>query len=318
MPRETPNYRIVETWDTLGMRGTRSDDVKLDGVFVPDRYVARIVPAGTADAFVLGIFAWALMGFANVYCGIAQRAIDLAVTSVKGKTSLAVTRTMAYHPEIQHRIAQMVLANDTIGPHLDQVADDWSNGVDHGAMWPSKIVSAKHHAVETAWSIVDWAMDVSGGTGMFRGNELERLFRDARCDASIPQTHSSLTRSSPRRRSASTWPNSLGGDSAHKCDSAVARSARTSGLQDNRCRSPWSDYSFGNSNCMAAPSANLSQCSISVRTDIGRNLNHVRKWDDLEVRASRAHFRSTPQSGVLVQVRSGPTADIIRSVQSPV
>ena len=25
------------------------------------------------------------------------------------------------------------------------------------------------------------AMDASGGTGMFRGTELERLFRDARC-----------------------------------------------------------------------------------------------------------------------------------------
>jgi alkylation response protein AidB-like acyl-CoA dehydrogenase len=181
MPRDTADYRIVETWDTLGMRATRSDDVVLDGVFVPDRYVARIVPAGTADAFVLGMFAWALMGFANVYYGIAQRAIDLAIASVKGKKAVALTRTLAYHPEIQHRIAQMVLAFDTIGPHLDQVAEDWSNGVDHGLAWPSKIVSAKHHAVETAWNIVDWAMDVSGGTGMFRGNELERLFRDARC-----------------------------------------------------------------------------------------------------------------------------------------
>jgi alkylation response protein AidB-like acyl-CoA dehydrogenase len=181
MPRDTPSYKIVETWDTLGMRATRSDDIKLDGVFVPDRYVARIVPAGAVDPFVLGIFAWAVMGFGNVYCGIAQRAIDLAVASAKGKTSLAVTRSMAYHPEVQHRIAQMVLAYDTIAPLLDQVADDWSNGIDHGAMWPAKIVSAKHHAVETAWNVVDWAMDVSGGAGMFRGNELERLFRDARC-----------------------------------------------------------------------------------------------------------------------------------------
>ena len=54
MPRDTKGYRIVETWDTLGMRATRSDDVVLDGAFVPDRYIARIVPAGGADAFVLG------------------------------------------------------------------------------------------------------------------------------------------------------------------------------------------------------------------------------------------------------------------------
>ena len=40
----------------LGMRATRSDDTILDGAFVPDRYVARVVPAGAAgiDPFVLG------------------------------------------------------------------------------------------------------------------------------------------------------------------------------------------------------------------------------------------------------------------------
>jgi alkylation response protein AidB-like acyl-CoA dehydrogenase len=181
MPRDSKGYQIKETWDTMGMRATRSDDILLDGVFVPDRYVARILPAGTADAFVLGIFAWALMGFANVYYGIAQRAIDLALPGIKSKTSMAVTRSMAYHPEIQHAVAEMILAFDPIGPHIDQVAEDWSNGVDHGASWPSKIVSAKLHAVEAAWKIADLAMELSGGSGMFRGNELERLFRDARC-----------------------------------------------------------------------------------------------------------------------------------------
>jgi alkylation response protein AidB-like acyl-CoA dehydrogenase len=181
MPRDSKGYQIKETWDTMGMRATRSDDVMLDGVFVPDRYVARIVPAGGADAFVLGVFAWALLGFANVYYGIAQRAIDLALPGLKGKTALAVTRSMAYHPEIQHVVAEMMLAFDPIGPHIEQVAEDWSNAVDHGATWPSKIVSAKHHAVEAAWKIVDLAMEVSGGGGMFRANELERLFRDARC-----------------------------------------------------------------------------------------------------------------------------------------
>ncbi|MEI9924731.1 MAG: acyl-CoA dehydrogenase family protein [Bradyrhizobium sp.] len=181
MPRDSKGYQIKETWDTMGMRATRSDDVLLDGVFVPDRYVARIVPAGGADAFVLGVFAWALLGFANVYYGMAQRAIDLALPGLKGKTALAVTRSMAYHPEIQHAVAEMMLAFDPIGPHIEQIAEDWSSAVDHGATWPSKIVSAKHHAVEAAWKIVDLAMEVSGGSGMFRTNELERLFRDARC-----------------------------------------------------------------------------------------------------------------------------------------
>jgi alkylation response protein AidB-like acyl-CoA dehydrogenase len=181
LPRNQDGYRIVETWDTMGMRATRSDDVVLEGAFVPDKYIARIVPAGGADSFVLGLFAWADIGFANVYYGIAQRAIDLAVPTVKNKTSIAVSRSMAYHPEIQHVVAEMMLDFDPIGPHLDRVAEDWSNSVDHGAMWPAKLISAKYHAVEACWRIVDRAMEVSGGAGMFRGNELERLFRDARC-----------------------------------------------------------------------------------------------------------------------------------------
>jgi len=181
MPRDAKGYKIVETWDTMGMRATRSDDVVLDGAFVPDKYIARILPAGGVDMFILSIFAQALVGFANIYYGMAQRAADLGATAVKGKKSLAVSRTMAYHPEVQHAMAQLMLTLDPVGPHLEQVARDWSEGVDHGATWPSKIVSAKHHAVEACWKIVDIAMELSGGAGMFRGNELERLFRDARC-----------------------------------------------------------------------------------------------------------------------------------------
>jgi alkylation response protein AidB-like acyl-CoA dehydrogenase len=181
LPRDAKGYRIVETWDTLGMRATRSDDVMLEGALLPDKYVARILPAGGVDLFVLAIFAWALLGFGNIYYAMSHRAMELATTAVKGKKSAAVSRTMAYHPEVQHAIAQMALALDPVGPHLEQVAREWSEGVDHGAAWPSKIVSAKHNAVETCWKIVDAAMELSGGAGMFRANELERLFRDARC-----------------------------------------------------------------------------------------------------------------------------------------
>ena len=46
MPRDTKGYSIKETWDVLGMRATRSDDTVLDGAFIPDKYIARVVPAG--------------------------------------------------------------------------------------------------------------------------------------------------------------------------------------------------------------------------------------------------------------------------------
>ena len=180
--RESAGYIIKETWDVLGMRATRSDDTILEGAFVPDKHVARVVPAGAAgmDAFVLGIFAWALIGFGNVYYGLAKRALDKSVSALKTKRSIAVTRTMAYHPEAQHAIAEMVIELDSIGAHLDRIAEDWSTGVDHGMDWPSKIFAAKYRAVEGSWRVVDLGLDIAGGAGIFRSEGYERMLRDAR------------------------------------------------------------------------------------------------------------------------------------------
>jgi len=182
MPRDTPGYAIKETWDTLGMRATRSDDTILDGAFVPDRYIQRVVPAGAAgiDAFVLGIFAWALLGFGNIYYGMARRALDLSVETAKRRTALALSRPMSYHPEVQHAIGEMALQLESIGPMLDRVAQDWSNGVNYGAGWVIKIFAAKYHAVESAFRIVDRVLDVAGGFGIFKHGPFEQLFRDAR------------------------------------------------------------------------------------------------------------------------------------------
>ena len=182
LSRGTPGLTIKETWDVLGMRATRSDDTALEGVFCPDRYIARVLPpgAGGMDAFVLGIFAWALLNFGNVYYGLALRVRDLIVEHVKTKTSIGLTRPMAYHPEVQHGIAEIMMELEAIGPQLDAATRDWSDGVDHGGNWPIKIVSAKYRAVEGAWRIVDRALDLSGGFGMFKKSEMERLFRDAR------------------------------------------------------------------------------------------------------------------------------------------
>jgi alkylation response protein AidB-like acyl-CoA dehydrogenase len=182
MPRHTKGFTIKETWDVLGMRATRSDDTVLDGVFVPEQYIARVVPAGAAgiDHFVLGVFAWALLGFANIYYGLAQRVLDWTLENVKQKTSLGLSRSMAYHPEVQHAVAKMVLEMESIGPHIAQVAQDWSDGVDHGMQWGTKLVAAKYHAVEGSWRVVDTALDLAGGFGIFKQSGLERLFRDAR------------------------------------------------------------------------------------------------------------------------------------------
>jgi alkylation response protein AidB-like acyl-CoA dehydrogenase len=191
LPRDTPGVTIKETWDVMGMRATRSDDTLLEGAFVPDHLIARVVPAGLAgaDYFVLSIFAWALMGFGNIYYGLAKRMLELTIEQVKSKGSLAMTRSMAHHPEVQRGVAEMVIGLEAIGAQLESVTADWSNGVQHPD-WPIRIVAAKYNAVETAWKIADRALEVSGGFGMFKKSEMERLFRDARAGRFHPANSS--------------------------------------------------------------------------------------------------------------------------------
>jgi alkylation response protein AidB-like acyl-CoA dehydrogenase len=182
LPRKTEVVTIEDTWDVVGMRATQSQDTILDGAFVPDKYISRVVPAGGAgiDLFVLGIFAWADIGFGNIYYGLARRVLDETIANLKTKTSIALTRPMIYHPEVQHHIAEMVMELEAIEPHLEKIAEDWSNGVDHGHEWGLKIVAAKHRAVEGSWKVVDTALDLAGGFGIFRRSGIERLWRDAR------------------------------------------------------------------------------------------------------------------------------------------
>jgi alkylation response protein AidB-like acyl-CoA dehydrogenase len=80
MARDAAGYRIVETWDTLGMRATASHDTVIEGAFVRDRHVIRVVKPGFAgaDDFVPGLF------------GRFHPANAMTVHEVIGKSALGV------------------------------------------------------------------------------------------------------------------------------------------------------------------------------------------------------------------------------------
>ena len=186
--RTSPGVSIVETWDTLGMRATQSHDTVLDGVFVPDERIGRVVPAGDPDdPFLVGMTMWPLSLMAAVYLGIADRALELAVAGARRKTSIAIERgAYAHNPFVQHQVAEMFLELDAASAVLERFVTDWSAHVDHGEAWVPEVYAMKWRAVEAAKRVVDGALDVVGGGAMFRGNELERLYRDVRCGGFHP------------------------------------------------------------------------------------------------------------------------------------
>lgn len=182
LPRDAEGFEVQENWNVMGMRATQSHDTLLDAAFVADKYIARVVDPGMrgADLFVLEIFAWALIGFGNVYCGLARYAFDKALASIPNKTSVVMSRSMAWHPEVQCAVAEMAVELDAIEAHLDRTADDWTNGVDHGNRWAAKLLMTKYHATEGAWRVIDRAFDLAGGFGIYHASGWERILRDGR------------------------------------------------------------------------------------------------------------------------------------------
>jgi len=179
--RHAPGVQVIDTWDTLGMRATQSQDTVLDRVFVPDEHIAVVCPPGFAGAgpFHLSIFAWALMGFAGTYLGAAKRAFDLIVEQLPQRTSIALTHSMAHHPEVQHNIADMRIAYDAAEALLERTCRDWANGEQHED-WPVRLVATRSFVIDRAVEIVDRALDLTGGAGAFKRHRMEQLFRDVR------------------------------------------------------------------------------------------------------------------------------------------
>lgn len=178
--RGTPGYRILNDWDTLGMRASQSNTTVLEGAAVPADRVFRRLPVGPhADPLIFAIFACFETLLAAVYTGLGERALNVGVEAVKRRTSFKNDgRSLAQDPDIRWKVAQAAMAMDNLYPQLSAVTSDVDALVDHGPQWFPKLVGLKVNATETARRVVDLAIRVSGGSMYFSGSELERLYRD--------------------------------------------------------------------------------------------------------------------------------------------
>lgn len=177
--RQTPGYTIKDDWNTLGMRASQSNTTVLDGVVAPAERVFRTLPVGpTADPLIFSIFACFETLLAAVYTGLGERALHIGVATVQRRMSKKSGKSYAQDPDIRWRIADAALAMDGLYPQLESLARDIDNQEDHGAQWFPKMVGLKVRATETARTVVDLIIRVSGGGSYFAGNELGRLYRD--------------------------------------------------------------------------------------------------------------------------------------------
>ncbi|MCC6376003.1 MAG: acyl-CoA/acyl-ACP dehydrogenase [Microbacteriaceae bacterium] len=180
LDRTAEGIEVLDDWDTLGMRATQSHTTVLKRVKAdPDRVHRRLDPGPSADPLILAIFANFEILLSSVYTGIAERAIELAINSVKARTSSKAGGALkSADPDLRWRIADAAIALDGVHPQLREVARQFDEKADLGDDWFRVLVGLKVRAINTAQFVVNQSMKVAGGGSYFSRNELSRLYRD--------------------------------------------------------------------------------------------------------------------------------------------
>jgi acyl-CoA dehydrogenase len=181
IPRASAGFGVVETWDTLGMRGTASHDVQLDGVFVPETQITGRRPWGQLDATLRNALIHFSLPVAAVYYGVACSARDEAVHTLTHRVA-ADGQSLATDVLIQRAVglmdAQLKTAWWALLGALNELGDEFDYAADDEHL--STCMLAKRSVVVAAQSVVDLAMQAVGGASYFKRSQLERAYRDVR------------------------------------------------------------------------------------------------------------------------------------------
>lgn len=165
-PMKSSAVHIEDTWRTLGMRGTASNDVVIEDLFIPAANVAFSRKAGEWHPVFETIATIAFPLIYSVYLGVAESARDIAIGI--GKKKPASDPSLAGRMDTELRAAQ--LAHRWM---LDAVARNSPCAETVNEVMIGRTLVARH-----AIAAVDLAMELAGGASFYRATGLERRFRD--------------------------------------------------------------------------------------------------------------------------------------------
>ena len=167
-PLKGEGVAIEPTWKTLGMRGTGSDDVVFDGLFIPDAAIAGRRPQGQWHMLfhVIGMIAFAPIYAA--YVGVAEGARNRALEIAKKRPVDPLLAQVV--GEMDNRLLAARLAHS----RMVEIAETGTPGPET----TSEAMQCRTLAGQAAIDTVTKAMEVAGGAAFYRKTGLERAFRD--------------------------------------------------------------------------------------------------------------------------------------------
>jgi alkylation response protein AidB-like acyl-CoA dehydrogenase len=178
---------ILDTWHTMGMRGTGSHDVITTDVFVPERRTALLAPYDKPSNAYRGplykFTVWtAICVIATVPLGIARAALDELLELAGRKTPFYLTTPLreriTVHGMVGEADAILGAARSFLYESLREV---WNKAVDGqliDMLGKMKMQQAATYAMAASAKVVDLVQAIVGTTGMREEHQFQRHFRD--------------------------------------------------------------------------------------------------------------------------------------------
>ncbi len=180
--------QILDTWDVLGMKATGSDDIHVEGAFVPAHRVFPFVPdIEYGSQFQGPLYRFSFLGIVtaalpSVMLGIARVAVDEAADLARGKTATGTTSPLWMSSAVQSHIGKAEAALRAARALLFQTLDDaWQwvlSGKDLTTQQRADLLLAATNASESSVQVVERMHSLAGTSSIYSGNPIERCFRD--------------------------------------------------------------------------------------------------------------------------------------------
>jgi alkylation response protein AidB-like acyl-CoA dehydrogenase len=178
---------IVDNWNTLGMRGTGSDDVVADDVFVPDERAVPFGPLENPGNAYAGPFhrlsIWpAVACQVSVALGIAGAASDYYSEWANKKTPMYTATALRERSVVQLQVAEaeakLGAARCFLLAGLDEMWQRAKEGKSLDMSARARCQLASSHGVVAAAEAVDRVYLAAGGSAIRDEQPFQRYFRD--------------------------------------------------------------------------------------------------------------------------------------------
>jgi len=182
----TGDVQWTDIWNTVGLRGTASDQFALDDFFVrADHSITRDFERECREQgplYRMGAGTCYQMGFAAVACGIARGALDCFLDVARNKVPRGLKSPLRDNAVVQSNLAQAEVnlraARAFVLQSMAGIWKDLSAGNTITVEQRITIRMAATNTIHKAKDAVDFAYNAAGATAIFENHPLERRFRD--------------------------------------------------------------------------------------------------------------------------------------------